>query len=154
MTTSDRKPLPLNARQTRYAQLLAEGRYQEDAFLEAFPHAAKWKKTSVKPKASELAKDPRVQALVRELQGEGARAAVYTLADHLARLQDLSQRAEKSKDWMAAIRAEEARGKAAGFYVQKTELTGKDGGPIETKQTRDLTDDELAAELAKHGIQP
>ena len=35
----------------------------------------------------------------------------------------------------------------------RTELTGKNGGPIETKTERDLTDEELAAELARHGIQ-
>lgn len=152
--TTDAKTKPLNPRQTRYAQLLAEGKHQNEAFREAFPFAAAWKETSVKPKASTLAKDPRVQALIRELQAEGAQAAVYTLADHLQRLHDLSTRAEKSKDWTAAIRAEEARGKAAGFYVQKAEISGPNGGPIESKQTRDLTDEELAAELAKHGIQP
>ena len=33
-----------------------------------------------------------------------------------------------------------------------TEITGKDGAAIEIKQTTDLTDDELKAELAKYGI--
>lgn len=38
---------------------------------------------------------------------------------------------------------------------QSIELTGKDGGPIRTgPQPADLTDEELAAELAKYGIEP
>ena len=40
------------------------------------------------------------------------------------------------------------------MFREKVELTGKDGGPIETRPERDLTDEELAAELAKHGLQP
>lgn len=113
---------PLKPRQVRYAQLLAEGRYQNDAFREAFPYAVKWKETSVKPKASQLAADPRVKALVAQLQAEGAKAAVYTLADHLARMRELSRKAEEAKEWNAAIAAEKQAGLAAGFYITKSPL--------------------------------
>lgn len=34
----------------------------------------------------------------------------------------------------------------------KLELTGKDGQPIKTQEVKDLTDEELDEELAKHGI--
>lgn len=44
-------------------------------------------------------------------------------------------------------------GRHLGMFKDKVEVTGKDGGPITTKTERDLTDEELAAELAKHGIQ-
>lgn len=36
--------------------------------------------------------------------------------------------------------------------ASKLELTGKDGEPIKTQTVKDLTDEELDAELAKHGI--
>ena len=37
---------------------------------------------------------------------------------------------------------------------QRVELTGKDGGPIKhQRDVADLTDEELAAELAKYGIE-
>ena len=36
--------------------------------------------------------------------------------------------------------------------ASKVELTGKDGEPIKTQTVKDLTDEELDAELAKHGI--
>lgn len=45
-------------------------------------------------------------------------------------------------------------GEHLGMFKQKVELTGKDGGPVATRSERDLTDEELAAELARHGIKP
>lgn len=41
-----------------------------------------------------------------------------------------------------------------GAFNTKVELTGKNGGPVEIKQAADLTDEELAAELAKYGLEP
>lgn len=52
------------------------------------------------------------------------------------------------------VKALELLGKHVGMFTDKVELTGKGGGPITTKSERDLTDDELAAELARHGIKP
>lgn len=45
-------------------------------------------------------------------------------------------------------------GKHLGMFTDKVELTGKNGGPIATKAERDLTDEELAAELASYGLKP
>lgn len=113
---------PLNQRQTRFAQLVAQGKTQADAYREAYPHSSAWKDISVKPKASRLAADPRVAALVAKLQAEGAQAAVYTLADHLQRLDALSKKAEAAQEWNAAITAEKQRGLAAGFYMPKSPM--------------------------------
>lgn len=52
------------------------------------------------------------------------------------------------------VKALELLGRHVGMFIDKTEITGKNGGPIATKSERDLTDDELAAELARHGIKP
>lgn len=148
------KPQPLAPKRETFAQALAAGRNQTDAFRLAFPNSATWKDSTVWSKASTLAADAAVKARVAELRERAAKAAVFTLADHLRNLETISLAALQAKDFNAAARAEEARGKASGFYVQRTELTGKDGGPIETKQTRDLTDEELDAELLRHGIDP
>lgn len=45
-------------------------------------------------------------------------------------------------------------GEHLGLFRQKVELTGKDGGPVATRSERDLTDEELAAELARYGLKP
>lgn len=52
------------------------------------------------------------------------------------------------------VKALELLGRHVGMFTDKMEVTGKNGGPIATKSERDLTDDELAAELARHGIKP
>lgn len=143
-----------NPRHEVIAQEVASGRSKTDAFLEAYPHAAEWKAVAAHVKASVIVARAEVRERVAYLQARAADAAVFTLAAHLARLNALSIAAQKAGEYSAAVKAEENRGKAAGFYPQKVELTGRGGGPIETKQTRDLTDEELAAELARYGIEP
>lgn len=149
--TTDKK---LTAQQEVFALALASGVLQAEAYRRANPRSKTWADTSVWPKASHLAALPQVKARIAELKALAARKTLFTLSDHLVNLEKISRAALKAGDFNAAARAEEARGKASGFYVQKTELTGKGGGPIETRQTRDLTAQELAEELAKHGIQP
>lgn len=158
MTTEQAAPKPgatplRNPRHELVAQEVASGRSKTDAFIEAYPHGAEWKSSAVHVKASMLVSRPEVKERVAFLQARAADTAVFTLAAHLGRLNALSIAAEKSGEFAAAVKAEENRGKAAGFYPQKVELTGRGGGPIETKQTRDLTDEELAAELAHYGIE-
>jgi hypothetical protein len=144
----------LTPKQEVFAAALATGVSQAEAYRTAFPSSTKWKDATVWAEASRLAASHKVSTRVAELQAEAAKKAVYTLADHLRRLDDLSRAAEKAEEFTAAVKAEEVRGKAAGFHPTKVELTGKGGGPIESKQTRDLTDDELADELARNGIKP
>jgi hypothetical protein len=76
--------------------------------------------------------DRKVAARVDELRKPVVEAAQITLASHLARLRALSEAAEGSAQYSAAITAEIARGKASGLYIEKTELTGANGGPVET----------------------
>jgi hypothetical protein len=155
--TETTKPgeVPLtNARHELFAQGAASGMTKSEAYIEAYPNAAKYAPTTLYPKASVLAARQDVSERIRHLTERAADAAVFTLAEHLRRLNALSKAAQKAGEFTAAVKAEENRGKAAGFYPTKVELTGRGGGPIETKQTRDLTDSELRAELEKHGIQP
>jgi phage terminase small subunit len=155
MTTATTTDTPLkNPRHELFAQQVAAGITQTDAFIEAYPHAEDWLRKTAKVKGSELAARPDVKARIAELQARAADVSVFTLAAHLNRLNALSIAAEKSGEFTAAVKAEENRGKAAGFYPTKVELTGRGGGPIETKQTRDLTPAELEAELARYGIKP
>lgn len=143
-----------NERHELFAQEVATGRAKTESFLVAYPHAAAWKPQSAQVKASMMAARPDVRARIAFIQSKAADAAVFTLSMHLLRLDHLSQAAERAGEFTSAVKAEENRGKAAGFYPTKVELTGRGGGPIETKQTRDLTDAELEEELAKHGIKP
>jgi len=128
--------MTLTPKQEAFAHAVASGKTQADAYRHAFS-ATKMKAETVIQSASRLMADRKVAARVAELRKPVADATQMTLAGHLQRLADLSASAEKEGKYSAAVSAEIARGKASGLYVESVELTGKDGGPLETKTTID-----------------
>lgn len=92
--------------------------------------AGKMTDKQVWEESSKLLKSPKVSQRVAELRAPAVQKAQLTLEKHLDDLVKLRNMAVKDNKWSAAIQAEIARGKAAGLYVERTELTGKDGAPI------------------------
>ena len=58
--------------QETFARALAAGRSQADALREAYPNARRWSAGSLYPRASRLAKSPRIAAKVAELRKAAA----------------------------------------------------------------------------------
>ena len=76
-----------NARHERFAQLIAAGRSQADAYRQVYSRSRGWADTSLHPKASELA--GKVSARVTELQRVGVSMAIMTrneLAGYLSKV--------------------------------------------------------------------
>lgn len=121
--------MSLTPKQEAFAHSVASGNTQADAYRSAF-NATKMKAETITQAASRLMANSNVCARVAELRKPVADAAQVTLAGHLSRLSDLSDAAEKEGKYSAAVAAEIARGKAAGLYVERTEVTGKGGGPV------------------------
>jgi phage terminase small subunit len=119
----------MTPKQERFCQEIVAGKSQADAYRAAFDAKA-MKDATIQQAASRLMADCKVAARVAELRKPVTNAAQVSLAEHLARLSGLSEAAEKEGKYSAAVAAEIARGKAAGLYVERTELTGKDGAPI------------------------
>jgi hypothetical protein len=122
----------LTPKQEAFAQAVASGMSQSDAYRAAYKVRESTKPETVNQQASRIMADRKVAARVDELRKPVVEAAQITLASHLARLRALSEAAEGSAQYSAAITAEIARGKASGLYIEKTELTGANGGPVET----------------------
>lgn len=122
----------LTPKQEAFAQAVASGKSQSDAYRAAYKVRDNTKPETVNQQASRIMADRKVTARVEELRKPVVEAAQITLASHLDRLRALSEAAEASAQYSAAITAEVARGKASGLYVDKAEITGKDGGPVET----------------------
>lgn len=68
---------------------------------------------------------------------------------------------QQSKDGLKVILADQDKAlenvaRHLGMFKEKVELTGANGGPIQTQDVTktDLTDEELAEELKKYGIEP
>ena len=103
-------------------------------------------------------------ARARELQAEVLADEVVDIADDGQNDTYRDENGNVRTDYDVVARSKlrvDARKWAASKLAPKKygekihqEITGKDGGPITTKAERDLTDEELAAELAKHGLQP
>ena len=108
----------LNPRHERFAQLVAEGKTQADAYRETYPQSKRWKDEAVHVKGSELA--GKVSVRVRELQAELAKRSNITKEEVVAYLSDVVRGPENSfGNKLAAI---EQLAKLLGWYTpQKME---------------------------------
>jgi hypothetical protein len=137
----------LSARQERFAQGLAEGKTQAEAYIEAG-----YSPKNARANASTLLRDsPRILARRDELLScraecnlavvsEIAVQSHCTLEQHLSTLAQLRDEARAKGDYSSAISAEYKRGQVLGFYIQRSEA-GKPG------DFSDLSDEELMAKI-------
>lgn len=123
--------MSLTPKREAFAQAVASGMSQADAYRSAFD-AARMKPETIQSAASRLMADSKVSARVDEIRGPIVKKAQMTLESHLADLKMLRDKALEAEQYSAAITAETNRGKAAGLYTEKHELTGPNGGPVET----------------------
>lgn len=126
------KPSSLTPKREKFAQAVASGMNQSDAYRSAFD-AGGMKPATINVKASELMADGKVRGRVDELRAPAVEAVGITLESHLRDLLALRNLAAKKEQMSAAINAEIARGKAAGVYAdERMRILGPDGGPVQT----------------------
>lgn len=129
----------LTPREEKFAQGVADGLSQAEAYRQAYPRAAKWKDATVWNKASALMRKGEVLARVEELRAELAKQALWSRMDSVATLKPIATGAEKDSDRIAAVKVlNEMHGYNA---PTKTEITGANGGPI---QQHVVTPEQLA----------
>ncbi len=121
--------MSLTPQREKFAQAVASGMNQSDAYREAFKVRPGTKQESVNQSASRCMADVNVMSRVAELRAQVAKKTMITLESHLEDLQRLRNMAVKAEQFGAAITAEVARGKAAGIVVEKGQinLTNSDG---------------------------
>ena len=114
-----------------FAQALASGMSQSDAYRNSYNTKPGTKSDTINQSASRILAKPHVSARVAELRAPIIAKVGITLENHIARLQELSKKAEQAGQYSAAIKAEESRGKACGLYVEKVQVSGTgEGGAI------------------------
>lgn len=120
-------PLP-NQRHERFAQELAKG----NSASEAYTNAGYGESRSA---ACRLSTNVNVQARVAELQERGAKRVEVTVESLIEEAEAARLLAMSIEAPSAAIAAVREKGVLSGKRVERTasELTGKDGGPIETE---------------------
>ena len=108
----------LNPRHERFAQLVAEGKTQADAYRETYPQSKRWKADSIHGRASKV--NAMVLPRVRELQAELAKRSNITKEEVVAYLSNVVRGPENS--FGSKLAAIEQLAKLLGWYTpQKME---------------------------------
>lgn len=122
--------MSLTQKQENFCLAYIETGNASEAYRRSYD-AANMKPETVAKRASEMLDGGDIAGRIAALRAPVVAKAQITLEQHLSDLKRLRDRAEAAEKFGPAIQAEMARGKASGLYVDKTELTGKDGKAIE-----------------------
>src|SRR6185312_12810971 len=109
-------PVLSNPKHERFAQELAKGKSQGDAY-----EAAGY--TPCDQNASRLIRNDKIQARLLELQSKGAERAVVTIESLMREAGEIQEAAVASNQLSAATAALTVKAKLAGLWVDKSDNT-------------------------------
>jgi phage terminase small subunit len=109
----------LTPRQEKYAQNVAKGMSKKDAAQKA---GYSEKNAARAGSVLDSKANPLVSQRIQALQEKAAKKVELDLSTHLTDLKDIREGAMRNGAWSAAVTAEVARGKAAGLYINRSEL--------------------------------
>ena len=129
MTTT----LALTPKQEAFCLAYLETGNASEAYRRSYS-ASRMSDKQIWEESCKLTKSPKVAQRLEELRAPVRAKAQLTLESHLARLEELSRKAEEEGQFSAAITAETNRGKASGLYTEKVDHTSSDGSmrPVAT----------------------
>lgn len=126
----------LTPKQEAFAQAYIETGNASEAYRRAY-NASRMKDEVIHVKASELLKHGKVAVRVAELQAAIQKRHEVTVDSLVAELEEARSLALKIEAPAPAVAATMGKGKLLGLIVDKAEHSGKDGGPIETREISD-----------------
>jgi hypothetical protein len=129
-----------NARHERFAQELAKGKSQVDAYA-----AAGFKPN--RSHAARLVANGNISARIEELKEKAAEKAAITAADIAKQLDEDREFARQNTHSGAAVQATMGKAKVLGLIKDRHEHSGPNGGPI---PYRELSDEEVEARIRAH----
>lgn len=127
--------MSLTSQQEKFAQGVASGKSQSDAYRVAYPKSQKWKPDTVWKRASETMADREVLGRVEGIRAELAAKGLWTREQSVLALVGVVKAPEKATDIVAAVK----------------ELNSMHGFNAPTKVEHkfdSMSDDELKAQLA------
>lgn len=125
-----------NVRHEKFAQGLASGMSQRNAYRVAFPNSKRWKDETVDSKASVLAKNEKVLERLRELAEQSTSEAVMNATQRKEWLTSIIRsEAEETKDKLKAV---DILNRMEGEYVDKVQLGGQVNNPMAGLTTEEL----------------
>ena len=125
-----------NVRHEKFAQGLASGMSQRNAYRGAFPNSKRWKDETVDSKASVLAKNDKVLERLRELAEQSTSKAVMNATQRKEWLTAIIRsEVEETKDKLKAV---DILNRMEGEYVDKVQLGGQVNNPMAGLTTEEL----------------
>ncbi len=130
-----RDKMTLTPKQEKFCREVVKGKDYSAAY-QAVYNTKRMKDKTVWEEACRLAKNPKVAARIEELKGKIEEKLVYSALEsfkNLEKIQELALARKKlvlakgklnDPDLTNALKAEELKGKLAGLYVEKKELSG------------------------------
>lgn len=131
-----------NANHEAYAQGLAAGKKQKEAYIAAYPRAQNWKDCTVYSRSSELARRPDVIQRVEELRQSATSAAIMTITQRKEWLSGLIQNVEEATP--NRLKALDTLNKMDGAYIEQINVNGSINNPfsgLTTEELRELVRD-------------
>jgi len=141
----------LTPKQEKFAQCVADGMSQADAYRTAYDCAPSTKAESIQVNACKLMADANVSQRVAELREMLTEKALWSREDSVNVLKSIANDEMNAKpaERVSAVKELNAM---HGWNKQVIDHTSSDGTMSPNKAPKDLTAEELAAELEKLGV--
>jgi hypothetical protein len=133
--------MSLTPKQLKFAHNVASGMSLSDSYRASYD-ASGMSNPAIWVESCRLQADPNVSLMISELRVPIEEQVGITLKSYVEEMQALKNAAFNAEEYGASIKALELTGKCLGYYVNKTELTGRNGGAIEHKVVREIIDPE------------
>ncbi len=131
--------MALTPKQEKFCQGIVSGLNQSDAYRQAYS-CGDMQADTINNNAYKLTQNNEISTRIEALRLPIAERLGMGLENYIKDLLAMRDNANASEDLNPAIKAHELVGKVLGYYVNKTELTGRNGGPVETKVVREVID--------------
>lgn len=161
--TQNKKTEPFDLEEMRASlpDLTIQEQAMVDAWLDGKDQSASYKvgygaegyaPNSLKVRASKKFAETRIRAWMQYYRAQGVANSLITSEEHLQRLAELSQKAESTGNYGAAVNAEVNRGKVGGLYVERREDLTKGNATLEqfVDAVREVLGEEQAVKAAEN----
>jgi len=128
----------LTDKQEEFCQRFAEMGNATQAYVDSYDISPTAKRITASIEASKLLKDERIRKRVDELREEARERHHVTIDTLIAELDEAYRIAKATNNSSAAISATQAKAKLLGMSVERQEISGPGGKPLEVQQTQRL----------------
>ena len=132
--------MALTPKQEKFCQGIVSGLNQSDAYRAAYSVGEDTKPESVNQMAWDLMQNVDISCRIEHLRRPIAERVGMDLESYLKEMIALKYGALDNNEHSPAIKAHELVGKCLGYYVNRTELTGKNGEALNIKLTKEIID--------------